>query len=370
MPLLSNVLWTNREDALSSPRGDIFLVYCETCGHVFNQSFDPNLLEYDVQYENSLHFSQHFQQYASGLAQHLIERYGLHEKRIIEIGSGKGEFLSMLCEYGDNSGTGFDPSYQPPSQPEPGKLSFVKDIYSEKYASYQADLILSRHVLEHIYQPANFIQNLQKAMSNQKEVVVFCEVPNFRYILRDTAIWDIIYEHYSYFCAQSLAEIFTRHNFSVLNVEEVFHDQFIYIEAVPKRSDHPSIPVIETLPIEVLANKVASFNEHSQAKLSYWNERIDALRAQGKNAVLWGAGSKGISFLNMLPVENVIEYVVDINPRKNGKFITGAGQQIVPPEYLQTYKPDFIIIMNPAYQYEIKDRIDQLGINPEFLLAS
>ncbi|MCA9990344.1 MAG: hypothetical protein KDE29_05015, partial [Anaerolineales bacterium] len=108
-----NVLWPTPAGARQAPRGDIQLHFCPTCGHVFNADFDPALMAYDQAYENSLHFSDRFQQYATALASDLVARYGLQGKDIVEIGSGQGDFLQLLCELGQNRGVGFDPSYDP-----------------------------------------------------------------------------------------------------------------------------------------------------------------------------------------------------------------------------------------------------------------
>lgn len=69
--------------------------------------------------------------------------------------------------------------------------------------------------------------------------------------------------------------------------------------------------------------------------------------------MVWGAGSKAVTFLNILKTQGLVEYVVDINPRKTSLFVPGTGQQIVQPEFLQQYKPDVIMIMNPIYRQEI-----------------
>lgn len=370
IPVLSNVIWDQREDALSAPRGDVHLAFCSTCGHVFNQSFDPDRMQYDLQYENSLHFSPRFQKYATWLAHYLVDQYDLHGKTIVEIGSGKGDFLRMLCEYGDNAGTGFDPSYQPDPADQHPAMSFIRDVFSERYASYQADMILSRHVLEHIYQPAAFAQSLRRTIGSRKNTVVFCEVPNLAYILRDTAIWDIIYEHISYFSPHSLGELFTRNGFNTLNLAEAYEGQFLYIEAAPREAGRPTPDAPYATPVAALTNQVLGFAQRSQEKLAGWQQQLDALRAAGKRAVVWGAGSKGISFLNMLHVQDEIQYVIDINPRKRNKFITGAGQQIVPPEFLGQYRPDTVIVMNPIYRQEIQKTVDELGLKVEYQFAS
>ena len=130
VPVHCNLLWSAREEALKAPRGDIELVFCRGCGHIFNATFDPLLMEYSQAYENSLHFSPRFQRYARSLAVRLIERHGLRGKDIIEIGSGQGDFLKLLCEIGGNRGLGFDPSYvhNPMESISSAQITFVPDL--------------------------------------------------------------------------------------------------------------------------------------------------------------------------------------------------------------------------------------------------
>src|SRR5579859_3841448 len=109
IPVQLNALWSTREDALECSKGDIRLAFCAKCGCIRNVAFEPELLRYDGSYENSLHFSPVFQEFATRLAADLVDRYDLRGKTVAEIGCGKGEFLGMLCELGDNAGIGFDP---------------------------------------------------------------------------------------------------------------------------------------------------------------------------------------------------------------------------------------------------------------------
>jgi len=148
VPVHCNLLWPKRDDALSAPRGEIVLGFCHQCGHIYNMSFSPELMHYSEWYENSLHYSSRFQSYARAIAERLIDRYDLHNKEIIEIGSGQGDFLEMLCELGNNRGIGFDPGYVESNRlPALQRVTFVQDYYSEQYARYQADLICCRQTL-------------------------------------------------------------------------------------------------------------------------------------------------------------------------------------------------------------------------------
>lgn len=80
VPVYCNVLWPTRDEALHAPRGDIRLAFCKGCTHIFNIAFDPGRMEYTQEYENPLHFSPRFQEYAMSLAERLIKDYDLYDK--------------------------------------------------------------------------------------------------------------------------------------------------------------------------------------------------------------------------------------------------------------------------------------------------
>ena len=369
VPVFCNVLLETQAEALHAPTGQIRLGFCKNCGHIYNLSFGPQWMSYSQAYENSLHFSPRFQQYAEGLARRLIDQYDLHEKHIIEIGCGKGEFLNLMCELGDNQGVGFDPSFEPDRAglENAGRIKFIQDVYSSKYADYQADFLCSRHVLEHIQHPGEFLQEIRQSIGNERTVIYF-EVPNVLYTLRDMGIWDLLYEHVSYFSSRSLAFLFTVNGFRVLNLSRAYLDQFLYIEALPEtkgKSAAISIPG-DAEEVEAL---VMAFANNYQKKVATWRARMEQLADTQQRVVVWGAGSKGVMFLNTLSTQNRVGYAVDINPLKQGRFIPGSGQKVVPPNFLRDYHPDVIILMNPIYEEEVQRTVRNLGIAPLFLKA-
>ena len=366
VPVHCNVLWPTREEAINAPRGDIRLGYLPTCGHTFNLDFESALMEYTQEYENSLHFSPRFQEYATALAEGLIEKYDLRDKDIVEIGAGKGDFLIMMCSMQGNRGWGYDPSYVPEEGYTAPNVTFIQDFYTEKYTRQRADLIVCRHVLEHIEDPDAFISQVRRAVGDQKSVVFF-EVPNSLWTLRRGGIWDIIYEHCSYFSPLSLTHLFQRHGFKVLAVNEVFGGQFLTIEAVPDDEGAP----LETPAAELaqLTADAQAFAASYQAKRDEWQAKLAALAADDKRGVIWGAGSKGVTFLNAMETGDEIAAVVDINPRKQGKFVPGTGQQIIPPAALADIRPDFVIIMNANYRDEIGGMLAHVGVSAQILVA-
>ncbi len=363
-PIYCNVLWETREAALSAPCGDITLGYCPNCSHIYNYAFDSSRMDYSQEYENSLHFSERFQRFANNLAEHLIERYNIRGKDIIEIGCGKGDFLRQICRAGNNRGVGFDKSFIPDlvhDTLDPA-VRFVVDFFGERYAHEPADLIVCRHVLEHIENPRAFIADLRRVIGDHRQPVVYFEVPNALWTLRDLGIWDIIYEHCSYFTPASLVHLFETSGFETLDVREAFGGQFLAIEARPVQSRSPS-SASTRLDFARMMRDVTAFGDNYHAKVMHWRARLADLTQQGKRTVVWGAGSKGVTFLNVFRDQNSIDYVIDINPRKQGKYVAGSGQKVVDPSFLRSYRPDLVLVMNVLYVEEIRQMLATLGVS-------
>ena len=369
-PVNVGIQWHTRKEALQCPKGDMKLAFCRTCSLVWNTVFDSTLLDYTQSYDNSLFYSTLFREYSNTLAQRLINSYGLRNKDMIEIGCGKGDFLFLLCKLGNNRGVGFDTSYESGGDNEitPQGVKVIQDFYSQKYAEYKADLICSRFVFEHIEQPKVFLKMLRDTIGDRRNVIVYFEVPNVSLILHDLSIWDIVYEHCSYFSLNSLKHVFALCGFDVLDSYDSYSKQFIGIEATPSNNlSRQRQSDLFGSSLNEITMEVNSFVDNNRKQLESWKSKLKKLETMGSKVVLWGAGAKGVSFLNMLKIRDQIQYIVDINPRKHGKYIPGTGQQIVPPEFLRKYEPDFLILTNHIYEEEIQKTVKNLGINPEFM---
>ena len=366
VPLFCNVLWPTREAALQCPRGDVRLGFCSACAFIANLAFEPGRMEYAPDYENSLHFSSHFRSYASELATYLVDRYQLRGKNIIEIGCGKGDFLLMLCELGGNRGVGFDPGYVGDAEKPTAGLGvrFVRQGFSAHVADYPCDFLISRHMLEHVATPRSFLAGVRQVIGGRTNIVVFFEVPNAMFTLRDLGIWDIIYEHCSYFCRPSLAALFASCGFRIQALRDNYGGQFLCLEATPG-NNHDNVNPDYRDEVEDAAHCVASFRDIYLRKVGSWKQTLARLKHEGRRVTVWGGGSKGVTFLNALGDLVPIEEVVDINPRKQGMYVPGTGQRIVAPEFLRRSRPEVVLVMNPVYREEIADQIAALGVEAE-----
>jgi SAM-dependent methyltransferase len=368
VPINSCILLGTREEALGYPRGRIELAFCRECGFISNMAFDPNLPEYSARYEETQGFSETFNAFHRKLAQRLIDRYDLHRKDVLEIGCGKGEFITLLAELGDNGGVGFDPGYREErsSDAVTQRIKFIKDFYSEKYADCQADFVCCKMTLEHIHPTAQFIDTVRRAIGNRYNTVIFFQIPEATRIIRDCAFEDIYYEHCSYFSSGSLGRLFRRKGFHVLDIGTEYEGQYLTIEAKPAEGT-PTAPVAQENDLALLARYVAEFPGKCGTKLDGWRRRLRNAHAQGRKIVLWGSGSKAVSFLTTLNVQDSVEYVVDINPYRHGYYMPATGQSIVAPAFLQEYQPDLVIIMNAVYRGEIERELDRMSLRPEIL---
>ncbi|HQU73832.1 MAG: methyltransferase domain-containing protein [Calditrichaeota bacterium] len=364
MPVLCNVLYDSPEEARKAPMGDITLGFCETCGHVYNVDFDPQRMVYSDNYENALHFSPRFQAYQENLAERLVKTYQLSGKNIVEIGCGQGEFLALLCQKGGNRGTGFDPSYRG-AEKIGESVRIFPEYFDETHADLRPDLVVCRHVLEHIDQPIPFMNMLAKTIADVPDPVIFFEVPNVLFTLRDLSVWDIIYEHVSYFSPDSLRYLFRRHRLEDVQLTDLYDGQFLGIDA---RKSATEFDLSDHSP-DQLGAFIERFTERFGHKKATWARELKSLSKEGRTAVVWGSGSKGVTFLNLMSQYPCIEYVVDINPRKHGKFVAGTGHPIHPPTRLQEAPPAVILVMNPIYQDEITEMVREQGIQAEIMLV-
>jgi hypothetical protein len=368
VPVHSVLLVRSRADALSFPTGRIELCACATCGFIFNRAFDGSRLNYSAEYEETQGFSPTFSAFHRRLAQDLIARYDLHAKELIEIGCGKGEFLTLLCELGGNTGVGFDPAYVHARNTSAlrDRLTFIQDFYGEKYGDYRGDFVCCKMTLEHIPQTAGFIGTVRRSIGDRAGTVVFFQIPEMRRVLTDLAFWDVYYEHCSYFTKGSLARLFRSQGFNVAGLWTDYDDQYLMIDARP-RLGHPAPSLPEEDDLAAVRAEVAAFEAAIPHRLDRWRRTLRQYREEGRTVVLWGGGSKAVAFLTTLGVQDEVACAVDINPFKHGTFLAGTGHEIVGPAALPEIRPDVVIVMNPIYRDEIGRDLAGLGLAPELL---
>jgi len=364
VPVHNSMLFRSREDAIAAPLGDLRLSACPDCGFIQNSAFDPRLVAYDGDYEDTQANSPQFLTFVEEVAHYLDDMYGLADRVVVEIGCGSGDFLSLLCGHTQARGTGYDPALRAGAVTPDDRVRFVRCAYPPAGGHPASDLIVCRHTLEHVADVAGFVEMVAEA-----GVPVFFEVPDTGRILDEGAFWDVYYEHCSYFTSSSLQDLFSRKGFSVTDVRYGYDDQYLLLDAT--RDGSTSGRRLEaTVAAGGAADAVARcahFSERVRARLDGWNEYLEGLGDRGETAVLWGGGSKAVAFLASVDRPEAIDLVVDINPAKWDAFLPGTGHRIVAPSELENEPPSTVILMNPLYTQEVTEDLRSRGLAPAVL---
>jgi SAM-dependent methyltransferase len=363
VPVFCNALLPTASEARAAPTGDIELAWSPTSGYLWNRAFDPALVAYDPAYENSLHHSPRFQAFARHVAERLVARYDLRGRRIVEIGPGEGNFLALLCELGANEGVGYDAAYDPARHKVvTSERMRIIPAYYPFDRPVDGDLVVCQHVLEHLADPAALVEGVRRSIPDGRATAVYFEVPDATYMVEQLAVWDLIYEHRSYFAAPTLEALFLRAGFEVTEVDRAFGDQYLYLEA--RAGDGRSAEGADAVPdpaaLAKLGELVAAFGDQVRRVVTTWSERLAQWVGAGPVAV-WGAGSKGVTFLNLVEAGADVAYVVDVNPNKAGLHVPGTGQAVVDPAALAGRPLETVVVMNPLYVDEIRATLAELG---------
>ena len=371
IPAHSCLLLPDEHDARAFPRGSLRLGFCAACGFITNTRFDAALNQYSQAYEETQGFSARFNEFARDLAKRWVDRHDLHGKTVLEIGCGKGEFLVMMLEAGAGTGIGIDPAAKPErhTSPAAARAEFITDLYDERYAHLEADAIVCRHTLEHIAPVGEFMRSIRRVIGDRTDTIVLFELPDVQRVLDEIAFWDVYYEHCSYFSTGSLARLFRATGFEVTDLALEYDDQYVVIEARPSSIPASGDPLPLEADLAALAAGVAHFETGFAATIKQWRADLAALKDGGKRAVIWGAGSKGVSFLTNTDAADGIDVAIDINPHKHGMYMAGTGHRIVAPEYLVSHRPDKVIVMNPVYVDEVRRDLQALGLATDSVVA-
>jgi hypothetical protein len=376
IPVLCGVHYETQEEALASPLGRMVLGYCPECAYVRNLAFDPDIMVYDTTMDTNLHHSAAFRSFSSELVHGLAARHALAGRTILDIGCGQGEFLRELCEEAGARGFGFDAMYAGVPGNDPSGAHFVSGpapLY-QPGALPEFDFVTSRHWFEHEDDPYAFLAALRER-AGDRDVHGYIEVPDACYDLA-TAGWEVIYPHVSYFDASALATIAERAGWAVIAEGTWFGGMFRYLEfgtapadLAQDRSAAPGQIVARRQQRDRQLAAIGGFADRQRTDLARWQETIARLRDGGARPVLWGAGSRGVQFLTQVDPKGELAAVVDVNPRKWGRYLPVTGHRVDSPDTLRQLRPGAVIITNPAYTTEIAQSLRDLGVAADILPA-
>ncbi|MBI5801719.1 MAG: methyltransferase domain-containing protein [Verrucomicrobia bacterium] len=357
-PVVLNYRFATAAAALRVPRRDLRLAQCGGCGLIFNAVFDSAVIPYDECYENRQGCSAAFQAHLQAQVRRLVRRLPARDGRVLEVGCGKGDFLRLLCREAGARGVGYDTSYEGPPVAEDGRVRFEQHYVSAREVESPFDMVVCRHVVEHIGEIGSFLRELRAIAAAAGDPVVVIETPAFEWIAAHDCFWDVFYEHCNYFPRPSLARLCRLAGFKVERQTAVFGGQYQWLELRVRQRCWPACKAATVV-------RLSPFAKRAERMVQALEKR---LRQHGaaRGWAIWGAGAKGVALVNRLH-RLPPALVVDSNAAKQGGFIPGSRVPIVAPDDPCLRDLSLVLIANPRYAPEITCALRQAGIAPTIL---
>lgn len=342
-PVINNYRCPTPAAAARVPRRDLRLIQCRECGLIFNSTLDTKAVPYDDRYENRQCFSPVFQDHLQTLAADLARRHKLRNGRILEIGCGKGDFLRMFCERARARGVGYDSSYAGAPTQLRGRVRFHRRYAGARDIRSAFDIILCRHVVEHVGAIGDFLAELHAIAVAAGGPPTVIETPTFEWIHRKGTFWDVFYEHCNYFTRPCLEHLCRRVGFKIQRRWLAFGGQYQFLELGLASRKQPLKPPGDTV-------RLGDFARLADQRLRRLETR---LRRHGaaRGWAIWGAAAKGVTLANRMRLRP--RYMIDANVAKQGCFIPGAGVPIIAPDDPRIGELALVLIANPNYKKEI-----------------
>ena len=317
-------------------------------------------------------FSKTWLNHAEELANNLIKKFSLDEgNQITEIASNDG----YLLKHFKNSNIpilGIEPAENIAKFAEEQGIKTINKFFGLKTANelkengYDTDLLIAINVLPHVPNVKDFVEGIKKILKPNG----ICVIQFSTYMLpflKDTEFDSIYHEHYSYFSLLSIKKIFSSFKLEVFDVDELsIHGGSLRIYL--KHTENVKIKIDQKVnnlikkEIDAGLNLVSTYETFSkrvtESKLKIWDFFIMA-KQNNKKIVGYGAPAKGNTMLNFCGVgKEIIDYVADISPHKQGLFLPGTHIPIKNPEIIKETKPDYVIILSWNFKEEIIQQME------------
>jgi SAM-dependent methyltransferase len=304
----------------------------------------------------------HARRYAAAMTERL--RLGPNS-RVIELGSNDGYLLQYFVQQGIPV-LGIDPAANVAAAAEKrGVRTLVRFFNTETAqelagAGIQGDLILGNNVLAQTTDLNSFVSGIRILL--RPHGICTIEFPHLLRTIEGNQFDQIYHEHFSYFSAMTAERIFAAHGMRLFDIQELStHGGSLRIFGCHSGDDsHSTLPAVAAC-----IAREREYGLHRLETYAGFAERVRATKrkllgflieakSQGKSLVGYGAPGKGNTLLNYCGIRtDFLDYTVDRNPYKHGKFLPGTHIPIFPPEHIAETKPDYILIL----PWNLKDEI-------------
>ncbi len=338
---------------------------CQSCLLVqLSEYVSPHDIFTEYAYFSS--YSDSWVEHARKYTETVRQRFNLTEKSfVIEVASNDGYLLQHFVKAGIPV-LGIEPAANVaevarqkhvPSRSVFFGTNTARDLVARQE---QADLLLGNNVLAHVPDLNDFVAGMKIAL--KPHGVITMEFPHLMRLMHENQFDTIYHEHFSYFSFITVEKVFAAHGLTLFDVEEIpTHGGSLRIYA--RHTEDGSKPVGPAVAALRSREEIAGFNrletygafdEQVRETKRKLLEFLIAARRQGKSVAGYGAPGKGNTLLNYCGIRtDFVDYTVDRNPYKHGKFLPGTHIPIFAPERIAETRPDYVLIL----PWNLKDEI-------------
>jgi SAM-dependent methyltransferase len=362
-PLCETYLTAEQLDGVE-PFYPLHVRICDDCLLVQLEDYVP-AEEIFREYAYFSAYSDSWVEHARVYAEAMIDRFGLgSESLVVELASNDGYLLQHFVARRVPV-LGIDPAANVAEHALARGVETLVDFFDSELArrlvaeGRRADLVVANNVLAQVPALNDFVAGIEILLAPSGVATI--EVPHLARLVEGLQFDTIYHEHFSYFSLTTLVRLFSTHGLEVFDVEELpTHGGSLRVYVQRAGTGQPVRASVERVLADERAagyGSVEGYRDFGRrvAELK-WSllELLIGLRRDGKQVVGYGAPGKGNTLLNYCGIRtDLLDYTVDRNPYKHGRFLPGTHIPIFPPERIAETRPDYVLILPWNLKQEI-----------------